>query len=270
MNVARGVVGPRAIRVKGVTVSSSATNATFPRPLRPKERDLLESVLPGDRAGYRRYRELLTTMVVLGEGRRGPGNLLLGYPGTEPDIGAPFEAVVAYGIVETTKETFTITVRECVERQVDVEIVSTRNSIIPDHFEEKRRWTYSTWSPGEPSPPTGLPVREVRIDEHVTLAVGKQENRLWLHDAKTGVNYLLPITNYYNELMLLKRIRDPKIALRSSLLFTDLDSYSDADLRGACVAYNRLRPRVELNVGGPLPRLAGFRSLLRRFLVKAS
>jgi hypothetical protein len=208
-------------------------------------------------------------MVVLGEGRRGPGNLLLGDPGNEPDIGAPLQAVVAYGIVETTKESFTITVRECIDRQIDVEIVSTRDSVVPEHFEEKRRWTYSTWSPGQPSPSTGLPPREVRIDEHVTLAAGRQENRLWLHDAKTGVNHLLPITNFYNELMLLKRIRDPRIALRSSLLFTDLDRYSDADLRGAFVAYNRLRPRVEVNEVGPLPGSAALRSLFKRLLAKA-
>lgn len=250
-------------------MAPSATNGTFPRPLRAKERDLLESVLPADRPGYWRYRECMNVMVVLGEGRRGPGNLLLGDYGNEPDAGAPLAPVVAYGIVETTVEDFTITVRECSNRQIDVEIVSTRGSVVPDHFEEKRRWTYSAWRPGEPSPSTGLPVREVRIDGDVTLAVSRREKRLWLYDAKTGINHLLPITHYYNELMLFKRIRDPKIALQSSLLFAELDRYSDADLRAAFVAYNRLHPRADINKVAAPHYSGALGSLFRRFRVKA-
>lgn len=250
-------------------MGSSATNGTYPRSLRPKERDLLELVLPTDRAGYRRYRELIGGMIVIGEGRRGPGNYVLGDPGDVPDLGGPLAPVLAFGIVESTRDMFTITVRECVGRQIDVELVSTRGAVVPDHFEEKRRWTYSTWRPGEPSPSNGLPVREVRIDTNLTLTVSRQERRLWLYDKRTGVNHLLPITNFHNELMLVKRIRDPKVALESALFFRDLVRYSDDDLRAAFVAYNRLRPRVDVH-DVPSHQTRALRSLLRRFLEKAS
>lgn len=219
---------------------------SYPRPLRPKERDLLETVLPEYRPGYRRYRELLAAWSVIGEGRRGEGDLILGREGDLPDVTSPLSPVVAYGIVETTHDRFTVTVREETAGQLDVEIVSLHGQPIPDHFEEKRRWTYSTWRPGENSPATGLPVRQVSVDRERTLVIAPQEKRLWIHDKGNGMNLPIPITNFHNELMLQKRIRDPKIALRSDRFFEDHALYPDADLRTAFVAYNAVRHRVTL------------------------
>lgn len=218
----------------------------FPRNLRVKERDLLESVLPPDRPGYRKYRDLLETLQVIGEGRRGAGHLILGPPREGPDHASPLPPVVAYGIVETTKDRYTITVRELTGNQIDAEIVSAHDEEIPDHFEEKRRWTYSMWKPGSPSPATGAPVREVPIDERSVFVIAAGEKRLWVYDGATGMNHPIPVTNYHNELMLHKQIRDPAIALRSGLLFDRLSSYSDADLRAAFVSYNATRRRVDV------------------------
>lgn len=222
-------------------------DSNYPRPLRAKEIDLLESVLPAERPGYREYIGLLKQMVVLGEGRRGAGNVVLGFEGDAPDITSPLSAVVAYGVVETTQDEYSITVREYVGRQIDVEIVSRRQEEIPDHFEEKRRWTYSLWEPGHQSPASGSSVREIHIDDKKTLAIARGEKRLWIHDGISGMVYLIPITNFYNELMLHKSIRDPKIALQSSRFFGELDNYSDVDLRSAFYAYNKLRPKVTLS-----------------------
>ena len=216
----------------------------YPRSLRPKELDLLMSVLPAESPGYREYRDLLLKMVVLGEGRRGAGNIVLGFQGDTPDTTSPLSPVVAYGMVETTDDVFSITVREYVGRQIDVEIVSTHGGQIPDRFEEKRRWTYSGWKPGTPSPSSGEMVREVRIDDCLVLGIARNERRLLLHDSSTGMAHLIPITNFHNELMLHKNIRDPKIALNSSLFFKNLESYSDSELRSAFVAYNKLKHRV--------------------------
>jgi hypothetical protein len=239
---------------------------SFPRGLRLKERDLLESVLPSDRPGYRRYRELLETMQVIGEGRRGAGNLILGHPGDVPDLTSPFAPVVAYGIVETTRDRYTITVRESRGDQIDAEIVSLHDEVIPEHFEEKRRWTYATWRPGSVSPATGTPVREVQIDSRSVLVIAVADKRLWLYDGATGMNHPIPVTNYHNELMLHKQIRDPAIALQAGLLFDQLSSYSDDDLREAFVSYNAARRRVEVET---LPRPApnrGFFKWLHSFL----
>ena len=218
----------------------------FPRALRRKERDIIESILPVDRPGYRTLRETIGRMVVLGEGRRGPGNIILGYAPGSPDFSFPLSPVVALGMVETTRDTYSVTVRECEGDQIDVEIVSSRGEELPEHFEEVRRWTYSSWMPGDPSPCSGESVREVGVDESVTLAIAADERRLWIHDRSTGMVHPIPVTNYYNELMIRRRIRDPKIALDSRLLFDNQGAYTDEELRDAFVAYNAMKHRVDV------------------------
>jgi hypothetical protein len=235
----------------------------YPRPLRPKELDLLETVLPVDRPGYRALRIRLESMTVLGEGRRGEGDLVLGLHGDLPDIDSPLSPVIAYGMVETTRGTFTISVRAETGNQINIEIVSANGQGIPDHYEEKRRWTYSWWSPGEVSPATGTPVREVVAGAGVTLAFAEAEKRIWIHESSGGIVRLIPITNYYNELMISRGIRDPRIALVPSLLWKDLKSFSDEDLLRAFVAYNALRRHVTLHVDSPPVRRSGIPLFIR-------
>ena len=220
--------------------------STFPRALRPKERDIIESVLPLDRPGYRDLREMIGKMVVLGEGRRGPGNFVLGFASDDPDLSSPLSSVVAFGMIETTRDAYSVTVRECSGDQIDVEIVSSRAEAVPDHFEEKGRWTYSSWAPGRTSPCSGEPVREIPVDGSVTLAIAPGEGRLWIHGRSTGMVHPIPVTSYYNELMIRRRVRDPEIALDSRLFFDGPDTYSDEELRDAFIAYNAIRHRVEI------------------------
>jgi hypothetical protein len=255
------------MRPEGFAMSSSVRSGKYPRMLRIKERELLESVLPAERPGYRRYREMLDVMVVLGEGRRGPGNLVLGYEDDEPDTASPLAQVVAYGVVETTRDQFSITIREEVADQIDVEMVSRHGEEIPDHFEEKRRWSYSEWVPGASSPANGQPVREVPIGDGLVLAISPGEERLWLYDGRTGMNHLIPVTNYHNELMRVKQIRDPQVALKAVLLFREHASYTDAELRAAFVAYNKLRPKVPLTTTSqPEGQRPSWKQLLMKLL----
>jgi hypothetical protein len=105
----------------------------------------------------------------------------------------------------------------------------------------------------------------VAIDSSSVLAISPQEKRLWLYNGTTGMNHPIPITNFYNELMLIKGIRDPEIALRSALLFENLHQYTDSDLDAAFIAYNRFRKRVELHPGAPEPSAAGIRARVQSF-----
>jgi hypothetical protein len=238
--------------------------------LRPKELDLLETVLPVDRPGYRALRDRLEAMTVLGEGRRGEGDLMLGIPPGAPDSVSPLPPVVAYGVVETTRDAYTISVREEAWGQINVEIVSGSGRGIPDHYEEKRRWTYSWWTPGEVSPATGAAVREVRIDGGVTLALSGAEKRIWVHERSTGIVRLIPITNYYGELMGVRGIRDPRIALVPPFLWVNLQSFSDGDLLAAFLAYNALRQRVTLGKGPPSVRHSGIPLFMRQLFRRKS
>jgi hypothetical protein len=249
-------------------LNDESDTVAYPRTLRPKELDLLMGVLPAESPGYREYRDLLLKMVVLGEGRRGIGNIVLGFAGDMPDTISPLSPVVAYGMVETTENVFSITVREYAGRQIDVEIVSSHGGQIPDRFEEKRRWTYSAWKPGISSPLSGEKLREVRIDDRLVLGIARNERRLLLHDSSTGMIHLIPITNFHNELMLAKNIRDPKIALNSNLFFQNLQSYSDNELRAAFVAYNNMKRRVAIAAPPPSEKKKRMSAVLRTLFRK--
>lgn len=222
----------------------------YPRPLTELEKSWLEWILPIDRRGYREYRELLSKLVVLGEGRRGKGNVVLGFSGDVPDMSSPLPPVFAYGVIETNFGAISITVRENAGDQIDVEIISHRTDEVPEVFEESRRWTYSTWSPGSVCPQCQKPVREILMhseqNKHFVLAVCAGDKRLWVYDAETQVNHLIPVTNFYNELMLHKNIRDSKIALDSKRLFVDLAKYTDPELTYAFLTYNKLKSKVEV------------------------
>ena len=193
---------------------------------------------------------------------------MMGLPGDTPDTGSPLPPVIAYGAVETTRGSYSVTVREESGNQINVEIVSGGGTPLPDHKEEKRRWTYSWWSPGGVSPATGAPVREVPVDQDVTLAFAPAEKRIWIHERSGGIVRLIPITNYYNELMIRRGVRDPRVALVPSLLWRDLASTSDDDLRGAFVAYNALRRGIPLRVDSPAARRPGIPLFIRQLFRK--
>ena len=97
------------------------------------------------------------------------------------------------------------------------------------------------------SPANDSVVREAKISETLVLVIAKDEKRIWLHDVAAMMNHLIPITNFYNELMIYKKIRDPLIALKSNLLYEDLQQYSNSDLREAFVSYNKIHKKVYIS-----------------------
>ena len=84
-----------------------------------------------------------------------------------------------------------------------------------------------------------------------------------MHDAASGMVHLIPITNFYNELMRVRQVRDPAIALRSRLFWEQFGSPADAELRAAFTAYNRLKHRVEIRTA-PVPPPLRRKGLPRR------
>jgi hypothetical protein len=234
----------------------------FPRPLRPFERELLLWVLPEDRPGYNQYRASVSTWAVVARGRRGEGNYILAAEGVVPDNESPLPQVLAYGVVVTTTGELSVSVRERLGDQVEVEIQSIRGNVDPDNFEEARRWTFSTWLPDRPCPICGMATRQVSMStvrgHSIVLALCATDRRLWVYDGSDGVNHPIPVTNFYNELMLHRNIRDPKVALDPQRLFHDLPMFSDHDLITAFQSYNKIRTKVamegELHVEEPKRR----------------
>jgi len=237
-------------------VGDNHNNSEYPRPLLAREHDWIMWILPADRPGYSVYRDLIEGMVVLGKGRRGEGEIVLGHPGAQPDFSSPLAPLFAYGAVEFTGGMVSVSVREIRDDQISVEIVSHGSDEIPAHFQERKRWTYSGWKPGDACPQCTRALREVPMHStgqdagRLVLALCSPDRRLWVFESSTGVNRLIPVTNFYNELMLHKNIRDPAIALDSRRLFTDLAGFSDSDLTYAFLTYNKIKTKVQ--VGGAI------------------
>lgn len=226
--------------------------STSARPLTAREREWLDFLLPEDRPGYAPVRQHVQGLVVLGEGRWGVGDLVLGRVGQEIDRTRGMEPVVAYGEIEGNSGDVSLRITLSLHERDDEDMVEFQTaalelSEIPEDLTERRRWSYSRWSPGDPCPATGAPVRQVWLnDAHdLLLAVSPAKRTLWIHDGIMMTNVLIPITNFYNELMLLKGVRDPRIALNHSLFFTEPDSCSDDELRAGFVRYNMSFRKVD-------------------------
>jgi hypothetical protein len=222
----------------------------LPRELTKLERALLLWVLPIDRSGYEEYRRLVERWKVVGKGRRGEGNYLLAEPGQTLDIESPLPQVLAYGFVKSDEGEVSISVRERFGEQLEFEITGPASNTVFQGFESCHRWTFSEWLPSRTCPACDGPVRKVEMktgsERNLILAFCVTDRRLWVYDQQTGINHLIPVTGYYNELMLQKRVQDPKIALDSKRLFSDLGTYSDSALTRAFSSYNRLRTKVLL------------------------
>jgi len=239
----------------------------YPRSLTRREQEWIEWILPEERAGYRQYREILAEMIVIGEGRRGSGEMILGKSGDQPDFSAPLPPVFAYGLLETDRGEISVTLREVLDDQISVEMVCRSSDTLPDEFLESRRWTYSLWSPGNPCPQCSRHTREITMQTpgavRYVLAICVHDKRIWVHDGQTGVIKLIPVTNFYNELMLHKNIRDPKIALDHKRFFAELATYTDNDLIYTFSTYNTILPHVHVP-GGITLREEEKPSLFRR------
>jgi hypothetical protein len=227
---------------------------TFPRELTPLERILLLWVLPADRSGYAEYRKPVQEWKVAGRGRRGEGNYILGAPGLIPDIESPLPQLLAFGSVKTEQGEITISVRERVGDQLEFEITGPAGAELPGALDSYRRWTLSEWLPSLPCPECGGALREVEMKTEsghaLVLAICVKDHRLWVYDARSGVNHPIPVTSFHNELMLQTKVQDRRTLPDSKRLFTELETNSDAALTGAFSSYNRLRTKVFL--GEPL------------------
>ena len=232
-------------------IDAATTGEEFPRGLTERERSWIGWVLPENRPAYRELQHLIFSGIVIGEGRRGKGEIILGIESDLPDFSAPLAPVFAYGVIETDAGAISITVREELDSQISVEIIPQRTEEVPVQMKEVRRWSYSEWLPGNPCPQCNGAVREVIMrtsgGRRFDLAICSVDKRLWISDEATGVNRLIPVTNYYNELMLHKNIRDPKIALDSNRFFRELSLYTDEELTYAFTTYNKLRMKVRVD-----------------------
>lgn len=227
----------------------------FPRELTNQEKYLLFSVLPENKLGYNSYREKITELLVTGYGRFRNNNFILGKRDTVPDLTISSAPVFAIGTVKIPGDLIDILINEETDNEIEFDLSVNNAGIIPVHIKELSRWSYSEWNPGDKSPDDSGEVREITISEgNYILVLAPTHKKIWLHESRSGVNYLIPLTNFYNELMGYKRVKDPKEALNPGLLFQKSGEYSDDELIHAFVLYNKYMRRFSVDFSKYLPQ----------------
>ncbi|MEJ2616445.1 MAG: hypothetical protein P8Z35_15930 [Ignavibacteriaceae bacterium] len=222
----------------------------FPRKLTELERELLFSILPSDKPGYIKYRKKIENKYVIGIGRFGETNLILGNRLEKINIQDASSSIFAAGSIIYDEGKIEISINEEIDDKIEFDI-SPKDYELVFKSEEIKRWNYSEWIPGHKSPKEKSNVREIVISpgKHL-LVISAEEKRIWLHESESGINYLIPLSNYYNQLMIEKNIRDPKIALKPNLFFEDAagkhSDYTDIELRNSFLSYNKYLKKLDI------------------------
>ena len=219
----------------------------FPRQLTNIENMLLFSVLPEKKSGYNSYRNKINNLVVTSAGRFSGGNFVLGKEGTEPDLSFPSSPVFAIGTNVYKEGTIDITIHEELDEEIEFDISARNQDSLPENLTEIKKWNYSEWNPGDKAPNDNSFVREIIItkDEYI-LAIAPAHKKIWLHEYKSGINFLIPLTNFYNELMRVSNIKDASVALKPASFFENLNNFNDEQLMLAFFSYNRYLRKFDI------------------------
>ncbi len=228
--------------------NSNNKSGNFPRQLRDVEKELLFQILPENKKGYLNYRNKIKELMVIGIGRFGGNNFLLGKKGTNPDPQSPSSPIFAAGTVYMQNEEIDITINEEIDDEIEVDLSPKNSADLPEKLEIIETKSFSEWNPGDNDPYENKNVREVIIEkDNYLLVVAGAIHKIWIHDINTKVNHLIPVSNFYNELMSVKNIRAKEVVLNPKLLFESINDYSDSDLFSAFVKYNKYMRRINLD-----------------------
>lgn len=230
----------------------------FPRKLTAPEKIILLSILPESKAGYKLYREKIINLFVIGSGRFGGNNYILGNMGDELDLNVPSSPVFALGIAESGMDTIDIVIHEQQDEQIEFDITANPISLLQNDLMIDKVRCFSYWIPGEKYLFEDAEVREYMISPgSYILAIAPQLKKIWLHDISTGVNHIIPVSNFFNELMRLKNIRNPKLALNPGNFFENINEYKNDEIRNAFLMYDNYLSKFNIRTEKIIPLALG-------------
>ena len=221
---------------------------TFPRDISEREKKWLFAALPENKIGYKQYRDIIENLVIIGYGRFGEGNFFLGEESNLVDLDTEPSPIFAIANITFEEAKIYVTIHEENEGQIEIDIKSISSEKIPDNLHLTKMWTYSAWIPGQKVPGDNSDVREIHlIINNIVLAIAPKHQKIWVYNSRSGINHLIPVTNYYNELMMILNNKDEEIALNPGRLFTHLDEFTDEQLIQGFLTYNKYWKRIELD-----------------------
>lgn len=218
----------------------------YPRKLADVEKEYLRKLLPADRPGYKKYYDKLDEIFLLGKGRFDKDDYVLGKETDKPDFSISAENMLAVGKIFTPTHEIEISIHEEFEEKIELDFAVTGLGNFDERIE--KYWTYSEWLPGDKSPVDKSDVREIHlIKNKIVISIAPKTKRAWVYESETGINHLIPQTNFYNEIMRVKNERDPKIALNVKRLFTHLDELTDEEIMQGFLMYNKYLNKIKID-----------------------
>lgn len=222
------------------------TTDTYPRRLTEIEKKYLRKILPIDRIGYKYYNEKLDELFIIGKGRFQKDDYVLGSQNDKPDFTTPASPMFAAGKIITSSHKVEISIHEEFEDKIEFDFAVTGDGEFNESIQDY--WTYSEWLPGLKSPPDKSDIREVHLEKNnIVIAIAAYSKRVWVYEFETGINHLIPVTNFYNEIMRVKNERNPKIALEVKRLFTHLNELTDQEIIQGFLSYNRYLNKIKID-----------------------
>jgi hypothetical protein len=224
----------------------------FPRKLSEVEKYWLYLILPENRPGYKIYRDKIENLYVIGYGKFPPYNLILGKINELPDLSIPSQPLIAKGVFFYDKGSVAVTIFDEFEDQIEIDISSNGFDywqIQPELLinQEVKWFTYSSWSPGEKHPFDNSELREVEIQRaDLELVISPKHKQVWIYDYNLKFNKFIPVTNFYQELLKVARIKDINTMTDINFLFSNIRKFSDDQIRQAFINYNRYWKKFEL------------------------
>ncbi|MCF8261274.1 MAG: hypothetical protein K9J12_10905 [Melioribacteraceae bacterium] len=215
----------------------------YPGELSPRDKQILFELLPEQKPGYKNYRDQIEGKFVIGKGRFDDGNFVLGPKSSVVDLSIPSSSVFAIGNLLVNKIETYVVIHELDEDQIEFQI-SFSDKVEVEDCEILKDWSLSDWRPTH----FGFKndERVLKVADEFTLSISKKFKRIWVYSNQTEVNTIIPLTNFFNELMRVKRIREPETALRPNMFFDTLEKYSDNDYRIALLSYDKYLRRFGL------------------------
>ena len=216
------------------------------RKLNKLERNSLFILLPETKPVYNSYRKRVDELYVISKGRFAGSNYILGQPGDKPDFENSSTPVFSIGVVEIDGTKHRLSIHEEAENRIEIELdgidnINAENGLL----KELKGWSYSDWLPGSKAPNDNSEVREVKIGkDRYILVLAPSHRRLWIHDCETEVNHLIPVTNFFNELLMIKKIKKP---MQSKKIFEQLESFTQQELTSAFINYARYMNKFKVD-----------------------
>ena len=219
----------------------------FPRELSSIEKFCLLSILPAAKPGYNFYRRLIDNYMVIGSGRFEGNNFDLGKKNDKPDLTIASSPVFAIGSVKINDEIIDVIIHENEEDKIEFDLSGDLENILNINEEIKNVKTLSKWNPGEKEPYNNTVVREYNIkDDKYILCIAQGIKKIWHHKKDSGVNHIIPLTNFFNELMRIKNVRNANTPLNPSYFFPNLDEFSEQEIINAFIMYNKYMNKFKL------------------------